>query len=380
LITFFFADYLYLNPGMPLLYEELRSRSEERVRVCNVTELEVADLPSILAESSAVVIDTSIHNAATWVIPNKFSIYFVINQKSPTFYQEILDQLLQAKSPKVFALYVDIHDKKNFRLLETLKGRVDAICWNFEREPKAVADVPPAYRDSWLTDEHDSAQIWKKVRDYFPVRIDLPFALGRHEYYDTSPKHIWDVCVAGAPYLTRQIASTSIRAEGLSLAPFSLPSRLVAGATARILPAVLPTRVAVRIALTLQQSLQRNLVRSAPINFVCGGPLAFPVRKFFEIPASRSAMIAYPCGELEDYGFRDGVNFVAAEPEQVGRTARKLIHSSHTLRQIAKKAFDTVLGLHSVERRSTQLIECVKRLQNGRLRGAKFVNGQFEIS
>lgn len=380
MITFFFADYLYLNPAMPLLYQELRKRFKDGVRVCNVTELEIADLPPILAESSAVVIDTSIHNAATWVIPNKFSIYFVIDQKPSTFYQEILDQLLQANSPKMFALYVDIHDEKNLRLIERLKGRVDAICWSFEREPKAVANVPVAYRDPWLTDEHDSAQIWKRVRDYFPVRVDLPFALGSHEYYNTAPKQIWDVCVAGAPYLTRQIAGASIRAEGLSLAPFSLPSRLVAGATARILPAVLPTRVAVQMALSLQQLLQRKLVRSAPMNFVCGGPLAFPVRKFFEIPASRSAMIAYPCGELEDYGFQDGVNFVAAEPEHVGRTARKLIDSPHTLRQIAKKAFDTVLGLHSVERRATQLIECVKRLQNGRLRGAKFVNGQFEIS
>lgn len=380
MITFFLAEYQYLNPGMPLLYRELVRRTGHGVRVCNVTSLDSVQLEAVIASTSVVVVDTSIYNAATWAEPGKFSLYYILDQKPQPFYREVLDRLLAASAPKLFALYVDIHDKKNSALFETLRGKVDAICWNFEREPVAVASVPAAHRDAWLTLDHDPTGLWRKARDYFPIRIDLPFAIAEHEFSRSAPRHVWDLCVPGAPYQTRKIAASSARRAGLSVAPFQLPSRLVAAINARLLPAIMPTATASATAINIQQRLQRTLVTRAPINFVCGGPLMFPVRKFFEIPAARSAMVGYPCGELEDYGFRDGWNFVASTPEEAGRTTKGLLGKKDLMSQMAQRGFDTVRSLHSVSRRADQLIECIMRLREGRLNNARFVRGEFQIT
>lgn len=380
MITFFLAEYQYLNPGMPLLYRELAARVGTGVRVCNVTPLDRSQLATVIASSSVVVVDTSIYNAATWVEPGKFSVYYVLNQKPRSFYQAVLERLLNASVPKLFALYVDIHDKKNDALFETLRGRIEAICWNFEREPVAVADVPEAHRDAWLTLDHDPTGLWRKARDYFPIRIDLPFSIADHEFHESPPRRLWDVCVPGAPYETRKIAASSARRAGLSVAPFQLPSRVLAAANARLLPAILPTVTASATAIFFQQLLQRSLVRSAPISFVCGGPLMFPVRKFFEIPAARAAMVGYPCAELEDYGFLDGRNFMASSPEDAGQTATRLLKKPSLLAEIARQGFDTVRALHSVSRRADQLIECIRRLRDSRLTNARFVSGEFQIT
>ena len=380
MITFFFAEYLYLNPGMPLLYQELVKRSGSAVRVYNVTSLDAGQLPAVIASSSVVFIDTSIYNAATWAEPGKYSLYYILDQKPKTFYREVLERLLDAAAPKLFALYVDIHDKKNSAFFETLRGRVDAICWNFEREPIPVESVPLAYRDNWLTLDHDPTGLWRKAREYFPVRIDLPFAIADHEFSVSDPRHVWDICVPGAPYKTRKIAISSARRAGLSVAPFQLPSRLLAAVNARLLPAILPATTASATAIATQQWVQRSLVRRAPVNFVCGGPLMFPVRKFFEIPAARSAMVGYPCGELEDYGFRDGWNFLASTPDDAGRTAKELLGRKEFMSTMAQRGFETVRSLHSVRRRADQLIACIARLEKGRLANARFVKGEFQIT
>lgn len=380
MITFFFAEFLYLNPGMPLLYQELVRRSENGVRVCNVTPLDSAQLDAVIASSSVIVVDTSIYNAATWARPGEFSLYYILDQKPQQFYREALERLLDVPVPKLFALYVDIHDKKNSALFELLRGRVDAICWNFERQPIAITDVIEGHRDSWLTLDHDPTGLWRTARKYFPIRIDLPFSVADHELYASTPRHVWDICVPGAPYKTRKIATSSARRAGLSVAPFQLPSRLVAAINSRLLPAILPAATASAAAIAIQQQMQRHLVRCAPINFVCGGPLMFPVRKFFEIPAARSAMVGYPCGELEDYGFRDGWNFMASTPEEVGRTAKQLLDNKKLMTTIAQRGFDTVRRLHSVSRRADQLIQCIRRLREARLTNARFVQGEFQIT
>jgi hypothetical protein len=378
-ITFFYAKFLYLNPGMPLLYEELERRQAAGVRVCNVTACSIADILRLVASSQAIVIDTSIQDAATWTVPGKFSIYFIVDQRPASFYDDVLEHLLNADLPKLFALYVDLHDVKNEALINRIRGRIQAISWSFERKPRAVSDVRPEHRDHWLSDDHDPVRLWQLTRNCFPVRVDLPFSLARHEYYESWPRHLWDACVPGSPYLTRRVAQRSLRRSGVRVAPFHLPSRVLAAAMRHTLPRVLGARRASDVAIRAQQSFQRTLVRSAPISFVCGGPLAFPVRKFFEIPAARVAMIADPCPEMTDYGFKDGTHFIATTPEDAGRVAKALLRSRAEITRLAAAAFDTVRSLHSVERRADQLIECVRRLMRGSLHSARFVRGDFVI-
>src|SRR6185436_19397622 len=114
-----------------------------------------------------------------------------------------------------------------------------------------------------------------------------------------------------------------LRAADLSCVPGRSFNRAAVLAS-RALELTLPGEMACLAMIALYQQLQRGLVRSSAITFVCGSGVAFATRKFFEIPALRAPMLAYPCIGFEDYGFRHGENTFATVPEDAGRDAKWL--------------------------------------------------------
>jgi hypothetical protein len=221
-------------------------------------------------------------------------------------------------------------------------------------------------------------RLWNDIVRTFPVRVELPFALGPAEFRGQPPRHIWDVSVAGAPYRTRVIASGAIRAAGLSLAPYR-ELRMTMSALDRILPYLLPAEGASMATIRLQQKSQRQMMASTPVSFVCGSGLAFAVRKFFETPAMQNAMVAMPCVGFEDLGFRDGEHAIVAAPDDAGHHARRLVNDADVRQRIAGGGFDLVRREHSTARRADQLIDCMQRLGRDQLKNAQYVRGRFEV-
>lgn len=379
MIAVFYARYLYSNPGGPVFLAELARRSRSEIQVMDVTPARPAEVRQLANASRVIVIDQSVYNAATWTKAGEFSPYFILNHQSRDHYDLILETLLSVSAAKMFATNFDLHDKRNLSLFNRLRGRVDAISWMFEKRPLPLSAIPPRYRDAWLTDDHDPVEAWNTARTLFPVRVELPFALSVDERFSTNAGATWDVCAAGAPYLTRRIARRSIRRAGLRMAP-ARAQFVVSAIGVRVLPQVMSGRRASDIFIRFQNRTQRALVRSARTNFVCGGPLSFAVRKFFEIPGARSALVATPCIGFGDYGFRDGINAITVAPEDTGAAVRRLMRADGLRERLIAKAFATVSELHAVERRVTDFIECLNKLALGRLRGAQFLEGRFEIT
>jgi hypothetical protein len=379
MIAIFWARYRYLNRGMPSLLEHLASHRTPDVRVIDVTRSSIPELSEVASSATVIAVDQSIYNASAWAEPGTFSIYYIVDQRPQSYYQEALEVLLTASVAKLFMTYFDLHDQKNLPLLAALKGRVDAISWLFEKRPRTVGEVPPQYLDDWMRSHLETNTTWQQITRDFPVRIELPFAIERSEFFRDDAAHVWDVCVPGASYATRRVAAASARGGGLRVPPFGSLSRVV-GLGTRAAARVLPPRRASDLAIRLQHQLQASLTRTAPVSFVCGSGLAYPVRKFFEIPAARALMIAYPCVGFEDYGFRDGVNVVVAPPEDLGQETKRLIANDGLRRSLTVRAYDLVMSLHTVERRSADLIECLRRLGRSALRNAQFVGGRYEIT
>ena len=378
MITVFWARYSYLNPGMPLLMEELARAGPQSVAVVDVTQTPPTRVRDLAAESSSIVIDQSVYNAATWAVADVASVYLIHDLRPRAHYDEIMEVLLGAEAPKLFALYFDLHDAKNAQLVERLRGRVQAVSWMFEKEPVHAEQVPEAYRDEWMADGPDMLAMWRSIVAAFPVRVELPFALGPHEFASAPPRHRWDVLVAGAPYRTRVIAQRSRREDRLSVAPYRAASMTISGMT-RVASRVLPAERASRVTIGVLQRLQRWLLQSTPVSFVCGSGLGFAVRKFFETPAARNAMVALPCVGFEDFGFRDGVHALVAAPEDAGRAARALVQDRATRDRVVAEAYALMEREHSVRRRAAQLVTCMQRLERGALSGAQFIGGVYQI-
>ncbi len=378
MITVFYARFAYVNPGVPLFLQALQDNPPLGLRAVNVSEITPDDVTRLARESSTIVIDQSIENAATWAKPEDFSIYRILGHHPLSFFAEVSDRLWSADARRVFMSNFDLHDLRLPALLEKMRGKVHAISWMFEKRPRTPDEVPPQYRDRWLTDEHDPLKTWNLIREVIPVRIELPFSIAPGEFAGAPGHPLWDACVPGTTYATRVIATRAIREEGLSCAPARLVGRLLHASTLA-LGKVAPAEPASLATIKTYHIAQRLLVRSSRTVFVCGSGVAFATRKFFEVPALRLPVIAYPCVGFEDYGFADGVNVIATSAEDAGKNAKWLHDNPNEAGRIAMAGQNLIAQSHSLATRVGQFAECMRRVDNSSLRCAEFKAGKFEI-
>ena len=378
MITIFYARFAFINPGVPLFLKALQDNPLKGIRAVNVTERTPDEVTLLARESSTIAIDQSIENAATWAKPGNYAVYRIYGNRPTTYFAEISERLWSTDRRRIFMSNFDLHDLRLPALMEKMRGKVDAISWMFEKRPLAVSDVPPRYRDEWLTPQHDPFGTWNLIREIVPVRIELPFSISPGEFDESSGRVIWDACVPGASYATRELATRSIKKEALSCAPARLIGQLQEGLW-RVLGKIAPRERASLAAIRMYQATQRRLLEASGSVFVCGSGVAFATRKFFEVPALQKPMIAYPCVGFEDYGFADGINVLSTLPEEAGDKARWLHDRPKEAARIAKEGQKMVQRLHSLDTRIGQFVECVRRVDAGSLRCAEFRAGKFEI-
>ena len=125
--------------------------------------------------------------------------------------------------------------------------------------------------------------------------------------------------------------------------------------------------------------LYRYMISLSSVSFTCGSELKFFVRKFIEVPAFRSAMLAYPSNNFRDYGFEDGVHYLHAYPEETGEKARFLLNNKSFADKLVKNAWELVALQHTASERVNQVLSCIHFFLQGKMKGAEYNKGKFEI-
>jgi spore maturation protein CgeB len=102
-------------------------------------------------------------------------------------------------------------------------------------------------------------------------------------------------------------------------------------------------------------------INRAKIFFTCGTKFNYPVRKYFEVPACNTLLMAKGNKDLKELGFINGQNFVECtddnfydlamyylendkERERIARNGYNLVHSRHTDRVRVKEFLDMING------------------------------------
>jgi len=98
-----------------------------------------------------------------------------------------------------------------------------------------------------------------------------------------------------------------------------------------------------------------------------------------EVPAFRSAMLAYPSNNFRDYGFEDGVHYLHTYPEETGEKAQYLIKNKSVADKLVQNAWELVAKQHTAAERVNQVLSCTYYYQKGKLHGGGYSNGKFEI-
>lgn len=111
-----------------------------------------------------------------------------------------------------------------------------------------------------------------------------------------------------------------------------------------------------------------------------GGAVNYPVRKFFEIPASGSLLVCWPADGLQALGFVSNENcFFVSEQSQVLKLIDSIHKSPSNYEAIASKGRLLVFRQHSVSARAEQLSAVLSAIDKNQFYGSYWENGTFRI-
>ena len=128
----------------------------------------------------------------------------------------------------------------------------------------------------------------------------FPHAVGEHEFHAVASQKPIDVSIPGTTYWFRSRAAEALEnAAGLNV---KSQATLIERGAARL---AVNSRTARSLgAIPIAQCLFRRTLRRSLASVTCDGSIGYPIRKFFEIPAAGSVLIARPFEQPEALGFR----------------------------------------------------------------------------
>lgn len=127
-----------------------------------------------------------------------------------------------------------------------------------------------------------------------------------------------------------------------------------------------------------QYFFRRSLARSKYI-FTARGGFGFPVRKFFEIPASGSLLLSTECTGYADLGFTNGRDYISTPPKELVNVLNSL-PSPADCAAMALSAQRNALRNHSLAARASQINMCLRSISEGTYNGARWANGTFVLN
>lgn len=372
-----------------VFYEELSRRSDgKNLRLLDISRNKLSDISRVIDKASLIVFDNSIilSMGKNEILSRNF---YTNKNRNKDFYFDIWNLVYLTDKP-VFLLHPssDLH-AVNFGLEENvyleMLGKISGIFWPYHRCPLERDDSKDRYPftslEPFQLSKKKVLSAWDKIKSTVPISIDFPHCLSTQELIQKRPRKIWDVIIpGGANYITRSIARENATKADLFVAPFESNARWLI-----YIPYFLYSRVTKRKYSTpvyQKKSFRfyRQMIARSSVSFACGSELRFFVRKFIEVPAFQSAMLAYPSLDFRDYGFEDGVHYLHCFPEETGEKAKYLLQHKEVMEKLAQNAWKLVAKQHIASERVNQVLSCLHFYSKGKLKSAGYNNGKFEIN
>ncbi|UFU00035.1 glycosyltransferase [Radiobacillus kanasensis] len=107
-------------------------------------------------------------------------------------------------------------------------------------------------------------------------------------------------------------------------------------------------------------------INRSKIMFTCPSVLHYPVQKYFEALACKTLLLAPTFKELEDLGFIPDYHFVAINEDNFQKKADYYLKDEKERQKITEQGYAFIREKHSIEHRTLQLVQTLKRLLKGR--------------
>lgn len=385
MFLFIALENLNYVPTAKAFFNELKKRDADEVQIIDPGLFSISTLKERINKADIIAVDVSTV-IAMGVKPLTEIDYFIVHRQPREFYLEVWDAISSSAKPVfLFSPSSDLH-AANFGLerehyLSLLK-RCEGIFWPYYRCPIKEGTIPERY-DSMLSilgmKETDLINNWNEIANTIKINIDLPHCLSSDEMLANTKRKRWDIVVPGAGYSTRKIALDSAIKNGLRITPFNQYRKWLVTAPYYFYKNLISKRKRISWQQKNSFKVYRYLISHSFVTFTCGSELKYFVRKFLEVPAFRSAMLAYPSDNFKDYGFEDGVHYIYSLPEETAEKTKYLLANKSFSEKMIEKAWNLVQEKHIANVRVKQVLSCLQAFKQGKLKGAGFYEGKFEI-
>ena len=88
----------------------------------------------------------------------------------------------------------------------------------------------------------------------------------------------------------------------------------------------------------------------------------YPVKKYYEVTACKTLLLAPESPELKDLGFISGVNFISINQNDFLQKARYYLLHENEREEIAQRGYEMVHARHSAEKRISQFINTLQEI------------------
>ncbi len=370
-----------------MFYETLIPQADpNKVLIVDVSRNSMPAISNYIEKAEILVFDNSIilSMGKKAILERNF---YVSQNRTKGFYQDVWNMIASSGKP-IFLLHPssDLH-AVNFGLerdqyLSIIKS-LTGIFWPYYICPLERGEEGNRYPFTSLErhklSKADVIGIWDEIKALVPISIDFPHCLGESELLQKSRKKIWDAIVPGVSYETRKMAQKSVEETGLFLAPYLGFSRWLVMAPYLLYDKLMKKKHSTPAYQNKSYKLYQQMISMSRVSFTCGSELRFFVRKFIEVPAFRSAMIAYPSLNFREYGFEDGVHYLHSYPEEAGEKAQYLIKNPGVAEKLIQNAWELVRREHVAQARVNQTLNCLEYFRQGKLKSAGYFNGRFEM-
>lgn len=368
-----------------MFYEELSRQCDGKsLHMLDVSTSELPEIGREISRASLLVFDNSLilSMGKKEMLARNF---YTSEEKPKAFFREVWEQVSRTDKP-VFLMHPssDLH-AVNFGLdrdlyLDILK-RSSGIFWPYYRFPLDTEQdrYPYTTLSRFNLVKEDVVSIWNEINSFIPISIDFPHCLGQSELEKRDRRKSWDMIIPGVTYRTREIAEDSCRQAGLGLTPYVRLSRWLVYAPYLVYSKITPRSFSTPLYQRASFRVYRKLIARSSVSFTCGSELKFFVRKFLEVPAFRTAMLAYPSNNFGDYGFEDGTHYLHCFPEEAGEKAKYLIANQQFSEKLVSNATELITREHMAANRVSQVIGSLRAFLQGKLKKAGYHNGRFEI-
>ncbi len=373
--------------GLDVFFEELEKKQElYNAEIIDIANKSITQIKNKIQEAELLVIDTSLILSLgnTQLLTRNL---YIDQAKKGSFFLEIWSIIEQTDKPLFLLHPASDLQAVNFGLerslyLSILK-RTNGIFWAYHKCPFSREDATERYPldilKPYKLSKNDLINIWDEVRTYIPISIDFARCISDKEMNQKNKKKKWDVIVPGMTYLTRRIASHSVQKAGLNMAPYVNHSKWSVLLPYMVYSKILSKKKSTLVYQRESFRVYRSMISHSAVSFACGSELRYFVRKFLEIPAFRSAMIAYPAYNMADYGFMDGVHYLESFPEETGEKTKYLLKNSSFADSLVNNAYELVQKEHTATVKVKQVMSCIESFLKGKLKGAGYEKGSFEI-